>query len=129
MLLLSSRIVVRHRRQASVRLRCASTVACRGQLKLTILVKGKRSRRKAIRRAIKLGSAGFSLRAGKTTTVKLKLNAAGGSRLRAHHGRLTVGLTIAVLAPFKQTQNHAVRLVLAKTRTLRRAKPAQLLGL
>jgi hypothetical protein len=110
--LLSTRIVVRRGRRASISLRCISAVACGGKLKLTIAVRRKhRAARRSRYRTISLGSGAFSLAAGKQSIVKLKLDTAASTRLRASHRRLAANLTIAVSAPVPSTQIHLVQLV------------------
>lgn len=75
-------------------------------------MKGKKGRREAV------GSASFSIPAGKTTTVELTLNATGRALLGAGHGRLSATLTILQLASGAgqpmQTHTEDVRLVQQK---------------
>ena len=76
--LVSATILVRHGR-ASIELRCVSAVACHGTLKLTVAIRSGKGGERV--RTIRLGAAPFVLRAGKTSSIGLALNADGRARL------------------------------------------------
>jgi hypothetical protein len=59
-----------------------------------------------------IGTAGFSVSAGKTATVKIKLNAAGRAQLGVGHGRLTASL--AIVEQEGSTQTKTVHLIQQK---------------
>ena len=94
--LLSRKVSVYSGRWAVLKLELRGTGRCRGRLKLiakalaTTITKRSRKRSKA---SI-IATATFSILAGKTSIVRLRLNAAGRSLLAAHHGRLNMNLTI-----------------------------------
>jgi hypothetical protein len=93
---------------AAVKLTCKGTAMCRGKLTLTAKVGGKRMKT----RSRTIGTATFSISAGKTATVKLELNAAGRELLRARHGRMSASLTILKSSPSPmQTKTEKVQLV------------------
>jgi hypothetical protein len=104
--------LVVQRGMAQVRLDCTEREGgCRGRLTLSARRtyregKGRRSR------TVTIGTAGFSIPGGETTTVKVELNAAGRALLHADHGRLDARLTILELEPEPaRTQTESVRLV------------------
>jgi hypothetical protein len=98
--------------KAAVRLVCTGTGTCDGKLTLTrksTSKKGKKAKTETI------GTATFSIPAGKTMTVELKLNGTGRSLLVAAHGRLGVTLTILKSFPApSQTRTEHVQLVQQK---------------
>jgi hypothetical protein len=94
--LLARRVVVAADGDALVKVACAGTESCRAKLTLrttrTVTVKGKR-----IRRAIAIGtSAALSIAAGKTQTVRIKLDAAARTLLRKHRLR---GVELLLVTP------------------------------
>jgi hypothetical protein len=97
---------------ASVKLACAGGERCTGELELI----GKRSSegkdtRKGSRTVL-LGSAKFSLAAGRRAGVEIELTAAGRALLRAGHGRLDARLTIRESAPQQgESRTRGVRLL------------------
>jgi hypothetical protein len=96
--------------EAAVKLRCTGAGTCRGKLTLTVKVRGKNGKRRSKTAAI--GTATFSISAGKTTTVKLTLNATGRALLSADHGRLSANLTIFESYPASlETHTKTVQLV------------------
>jgi ribosomal protein S6E (S10) len=98
-------IAVQSDGMALVTLGCKGGESCGGKLTLSAQAKSKK------KRAITLGTAGFSIAAGKTATVKVKLNVAGRGLLKAVHGRLAAHLTILKLTPVPEhTQITSVRL-------------------
>ncbi|MDE3069946.1 MAG: hypothetical protein KGJ43_04385 [Acidobacteriota bacterium] len=91
------------RGRALLRLHCIGAVSCRGRIALTIRERvrhGGRGRKRTI--TVRLAVGTFSLRAGRTTAVRLSLSRAARVRLARAHGRgvaviavisLTGGLT------------------------------------
>jgi ABC-type transport system substrate-binding protein len=75
--IVSSAVTVTKTRLAAVKLHCGTQVRCGGTLRLTATVSGKLvgSRLRSV--LVKLGSAGFSIAAGRTATVKVRLPVAG----------------------------------------------------
>lgn len=108
--------------KASIELACAGIGVCRGKLMLTI--KGGKSRGmgkglgkdgKVRSKTIVIGTATFSIPAGKSTIVALNLNGAGRALLGADHGHLDADLAILGLQPgLVRTPIESVRLVAKK---------------
>jgi hypothetical protein len=96
--LLAGSTIAVQRREAAVKLACASTATCRGKLTLTAKIMTKKGDTRHTKRQT-IGSAIFSIPAGKTLTIKLKLNGAGRALLSAAHGRLNATLTILKTSP------------------------------
>jgi trypsin len=98
---------------AQVKLDCTEREGgCTGKLTLsaTSTSKGRGRRRRSHTETI--ATASFSIPGGETTTVKVKLNAAGRALLQADHGRLGARLTIVQLEPEPaRTRTESVRLV------------------
>jgi hypothetical protein len=89
---LASRVVpVQRRARAALKLAGRGTRACKGRLTLAVRMKA-RNRRPQMRT---VGASTFSIPAGRTRTVTVKLNAMGRLLLGAAHGRL--GATVAIL--------------------------------
>jgi FG-GAP repeat len=106
--LVGRRVPVRGAR-ARVVLRCTAPVACRGRLTLRLAPRARAARRSP---TVTLATASFSIPRGRTASVKLKLDAAGRSRLRADRGRLGASLAIRVLVPDPpRTRAYVVELV------------------
>ena len=86
---------------ALVSLHCAGTAACKGAVELA--VKGgsvkKKARAAGKAKTTVIGKTKFSIAAGKTATVAVKLNATGRGLLKAHHGKITATLTVTKLSP------------------------------
>jgi len=101
---------------------------CRGRLKLiakalaTTITKRSRKRSKA---SI-IATATFSILAGKTSIVRLELNAPGRSLLAAHHGRLNVNLTILRSFPGRsQARPETFHLTLEKSHQSKKRQAKQ----
>jgi 6-phosphogluconolactonase (cycloisomerase 2 family)/PKD repeat protein len=113
-----STIAVQSGGEAQVKLTCTGTGTCSGKLSLTVKLaigKGKRSKTKAQTKTEVIGTAGFSIPAGKTATIELALNGAGRKLLGAAHGHLSAGLTIIKSSPApSQTQTNSVHLAQQK---------------
>ncbi len=91
-------LTVKSSGQTAVKLTCTGTATCSGKLTLTvkrIVHKGKKKHTKNET----IASASFSVPAGGTATIKLKLNAVGRSLLHAAHGRLSATLAIVKSSP------------------------------
>ncbi len=103
---------------AAVKLTCAGAGTCSGRLALTITNPGsggtghaattKNSRDKTIT----IGTAAFSIPAGKSATVRLALDSAGRKLLKADHGTLKASLVIIESSVgHTSTRHEGVRLV------------------
>jgi len=113
-------ITVQSSGKAAVKLGCASTTTCAGQLTLTAKTKGN-GKKKAKTETI--GTASFSIPAGETVTVKLALTGAGKALLSAAHGHLSATLTILKSSPAPAaTQTDGVHLVLQKAVKAKKSK-------
>jgi hypothetical protein len=102
---------------ALVKLECLGIAGCHGKLTLAVPTKtaagGKGNKRPA--RPIKIGTATFSIQAGKSAIIAFKLNAAGRSLLGAAHGHLNTSLTVIKSSPAPlQTHTDSVHLVRQK---------------
>lgn len=107
-----SAIAVQTNGQATVKLTCVGAGVCGG--KLTLIAKSTAKKGKKVKTET-VGTAAFSVSAGKTTTVKLALNATGRALLVAARGRLSARLTILQLEPEPaQPQTKTVSLTLAR---------------
>jgi hypothetical protein len=108
--LVGSTMTVRSSGKTAVKLTCTGTATCAGKLTLTVKHMTKRGRKKKTKTQA-VGTASFSIPAGKTTTVELTLDAAGKALLGAAHGHLGAELTIAKSSPSPaQTQTKSVHL-------------------
>jgi hypothetical protein len=115
-----STIAVQSSGAAAVKLTCTGTATCAGKLTLTAKSKGK-GKKKAKTETI--GTAGFSIPAGKTAAVKLALNGAGKALLKAAHGRLSATLTILTTSPSpSNTQTDGVHLAQQKATKAKKDK-------
>jgi hypothetical protein len=120
--LADTRIATKRDGRAEVELKCAGTGRCSGKLTLSVRTQGMfekrgRSGRGGQRRSktTTIGTTTFSISPGKTTTVDVKLNAAGRTLLRADHGHLGASLAILELTPNPaNTQTKDVQLVQQK---------------
>jgi hypothetical protein len=92
-----------------VKLGCKGGASCGGKLTLSAQATSRAKGKK--KRMVTIGAAQFSIVAGGTATVKVKLNAAGRGLLKADHERLAAHLTILKLTPVPEhTQITSVRL-------------------
>jgi hypothetical protein len=108
--LISKRIAVQAHSRAAFRLRVSGAGKCAGKLRLRITRKiGRRAKLKTI------GTAVFSITAGRSVTIKLNLNAAGRALLRSHHGQLNANLLIVRQSP-RPSRSQAARVRLALSR-------------
>lgn len=111
--LLATNISIGANGAGTVKLSCTGTATCRG--KLTLMAKVRAKGRHT--RTVTLGGASFSIAAGATGTVTLKLNAAGRSQLKVGRGHLSAVLSIAKSAPgpaSAQTRGVQLKLKLRK---------------
>jgi len=107
-----STITVQGLGAAGVKLTCTGTGMCGG--KLTLTAKGTAKKGKKAKTEV-IGTASFSIPAGKTVTIKLTLNTAGKALLGADHGRLGATLSIVKSSPAPwQTHTDSVHLVQQK---------------
>jgi hypothetical protein len=103
---------------ALVTLDCAGSGSCEGKLTLSAQATSKAKGKK--KRTITIGTAKFSIAAGKTATAKVKLDAAGRGLLGSAHERLAAHLTVLKLAPAPEhTQTLSVQLLRQKARNSR----------
>ncbi len=111
-----STISVQRNHEALIKLTCTGTATCSGRLTLMV----KRTTGKGKKRHTKtqtIGTATFSIAAGKSETVKLTLNGTGRAVLSAAHGHLSATLTILKASPSpSNTQTHGVHLAQQKTK-------------
>jgi hypothetical protein len=106
--------------KASVELACTGTARCAGKLTLTVTSKGNGKHGKT---AKAIGTAAFSIPAGKTGVVTITLTAAGRALLKAGHGKLGASLTIVKSAPAPtSTKRASVQLVQNKAAKAKKRK-------
>ncbi len=116
--LVGTSIAVQSDGMALVKLDCKGGANCVGKLTLSAQATSKAKGKKE--RTITIGTAGFSIAAGKTGAVKVKLDAAGRGLLSAAHGHLSARLTMAQSVPAPaHTQTKSVHLLQRGTRNLR----------
>jgi hypothetical protein len=109
-------LTVKTNGQTQVKLHDAGTATCSGKLTLTIK-KLVRSKGKKHTVTETIGTASYSIAAGATRTVELKVNTAGRSRLHSDHGKLPATLEIVKSAPTPAaTQRKSVELAAAKAK-------------
>jgi hypothetical protein len=93
--LVSKSISVQRPARAAVRLRVSGTGRCAGKLRLRVT-------RRLSRHSLQvktIGTAVFSIAAGRTGVVSVRLNAAGRRMLGTHHGRLSASLLLVRQSP------------------------------
>lgn len=116
--LVGTSIAVQSDGTALVKLDCKGGASCGGKLTLSAQATSKAKGKK--KRTITIGIAKFSVAAGKTVTVKVKLDAAGRALLDAAHGHLSAHLTIVQSAPAPiHSQTKSVHLLQQKARNSR----------
>lgn len=108
--LVSTALVAQHGAIALAELTCVGSASetCAGKLVLSVRLparKGKRSHTPVV------GTASFSVAAGKTTSVRIRLNATGRALMRKAHGRLNASLAILQSAPASHSQLRSVHLL------------------
>jgi streptogramin lyase len=93
---------------ATVKLTCSGAAKCVGKLTLTVKSKPKKGKKA---KTETIGTANFSIPAGQTKSVTIKLQASGRALLRSAHGRLGAALKIAKTSPSPdKTETPNVRL-------------------
>ena len=102
--------------KGSVKLLCAGTATCAGKLTLTVTSKGKGKHAKKAK-AETIGTAAFSIPAGKTGVVTITLTAAGRALLKAAHGKLNASLTVLKSSPSPASTQHKTITLVQKTAT------------
>jgi hypothetical protein len=111
--LASKRLTTNHGK-AVVKLTCAGTGKCVGELTLTVKTRDK-GRKKKRSKTTTIATATFSIPPGKTTKVDLELSPTGRALLSADRGRLDATLTIRKSSPTpSQTHTENVDLVRQK---------------
>jgi PKD repeat protein len=95
---------------STIRLTCAgSAPACIGRVTFTVKVAAKGHRA----RTVAIATAGFTIAAGRTSVLRLRLRALGRSLLRNAHGHLPAQLALSKSSPApSQEQSRAIRLAL-----------------
>jgi hypothetical protein len=97
--------------KGSVKLLCVGTATCAGKLTLTVTSKGKGKHGKKTKTET-IGTAAFSIPAGKSGVVTVTLTAAGRALLKSGHGKLGASLTIVKSSPSPtSTERASVTLV------------------
>ena len=120
--LAGSTITVHGSGAASIRLTCTGTGACSGKLTLTAQRTTKKGKKKHTKTQT-IGTASFSIPAGKTATIKLALNGTGRALLSAAHGHLNASLTILNSSPSPAaTHTASVHLALQKATKTKKGK-------
>lgn len=90
---------IRARKDVLVKLACAGAGSCVGKLTLSAHETVTKKDGKKSSRTVTIGTATFSLAAGKTASVTVQLNATGRKLLTDAHGRLDAHLQVAEQAP------------------------------
>ncbi|HEX7610203.1 MAG TPA: PKD domain-containing protein, partial [Solirubrobacteraceae bacterium] len=100
--------------RTALKLTCFGTAsACAGRIVLTAKVFGRGHRA----RTVTLAAVSFTIPAGRTSTVALRLGAQARALLRAQHGHLSAQIALSKTSPAPaQVQRRSVRLVLARHR-------------
>jgi secreted trypsin-like serine protease len=111
--LTSTSLTVQSNGMALAKLDCKELEGCNGVLALTAkqTIRLKSGKKKT--HTVTIGTANFALGAGKTGTVKIRLNATGRALLSAAHGHLPASLSIEVSEV--PTQTERVQLVAEQT--------------
>jgi hypothetical protein len=101
---------------ASIKLACTGSGTCSGKLTLTSATEEvaghasaarTESRKRRHSKSTTIGVTTFTIPGGKTATIKLMLNSAGRSLLKADHGRLNANLTIIESSAGSASTQHA----------------------
>jgi hypothetical protein len=113
------RLAVTRYRTVALRLTRTGTGSCRGKLAISYRVKAK-GRGYALRT---IGTASFSIAAGQSKVVNVKLTKSGRAWLRAHRGKANASVAIARVVPAPiAARSASVRLSLKKTAKRSHAK-------
>jgi sugar lactone lactonase YvrE len=98
---------------ASVKLSCSGDATCVGKVTLTVKSKPKKGKKA---KAETIGTASFSVPAGATKLIRIKLQGTGRALLRTAHGHLSATLKIAKASPLPgKTGTQSVRLTQQKS--------------
>ena len=117
---LDSKTITMVGHKAKVKLMCTGTTTCRGKLSLTVKQKIKRGKGTLVKTET-IGTAAFSIGAGKTGVVTLALNTIGRALVKTDHGRLNATLTIVKSSPSPSSTQHAsVHLILRTANSTKR---------
>jgi streptogramin lyase len=93
---------------ATVKLSCIGTATCVGKLTLSVKSKPKKGKKA---KTETIGTASFSIPAGETKLIRIKLQVTGRALLRSAHGNLGAALKIAKASPSpSKTETQSVRL-------------------
>jgi streptogramin lyase len=93
---------------AGVKLTCSGTATCVGRVTLTVKSKPKKGKKA---KTETIGTVSFSIPAGETKLIKIKLQGTGRVLLRGAHGHLGAVLRIAKTSPVPSTaETRSVRL-------------------
>jgi hypothetical protein len=93
---------------ATVKLSCSGSATCVGKVTLTVKSKPKKGKKA---KTETIGTASFSIPAGNTKLVKVKLNGSGRALLRTAHGHLSAAIKIAKSSPTpSKTETQSVHL-------------------
>ena len=98
-----------------VKLDCKGDTGCSGKLTLSVKATSRAKGREKVSRTITIGTAKFSIAAGKRATVKIELDATGRGLLGADRERLSAGLTILKTSP-SPSNTHTENVQLAQER-------------
>jgi hypothetical protein len=91
-----------------VKLSCSGSATCVGKVTLTVKSKPKKGKKA---KTETIGTASFSIPAGNTKLVKVKLNGSGRALLRTAHGHLSAAIKIAKSSPTpSKTETQSVHL-------------------
>jgi hypothetical protein len=113
--LTSASIAVKSDGMALVKLACTGDEECAGKLIFSAKTTSKAKDAKKRSRTVTLGTARFSIAAGRTITVKIRLDAAGRALLGTDHGRVNANLAVLEFAPSPSlTHTESVQLVRQK---------------
>jgi streptogramin lyase len=93
---------------ATVKLSCSGTATCIGRVTLTVKSKPKKGKKA---KTDTIGTASFSIPAGETKLIRVKLQGIGPALLRTAHGNFGAGLAIAKASPSpNKTETQSVHL-------------------
>jgi hypothetical protein len=107
--LAGANVAVQGNGAATVKLKCEGDGPCGGKLVLQAKRAAKRKRSKRGSRTVTIGVSSFSISAGKTVNVTIRLNGTGRGLLQAGHGQLMASLRIEKSSGATETKT--VRLI------------------
>jgi hypothetical protein len=120
--LAGSTITVQSSGATAIKLTCAGTATCSGEITLTAKSTTKRGKKKHTKTET-IETATFSIPADETATIKPTLSSTGKALLKAAHGHLSATLTILKASPSPSaTLTKTVNLVLQKQTKRKRSK-------